>query len=115
LAAIVAIWTIDGLVQGLGGASPLFAAMDLVKQAATGQGLCTAQELATVDRLGGIFGPCNLKLGPVLASLSPFALYALGQRFGSAGWGIAAAVIGMVIVLAGSRASWLTYALVLVF
>src|SRR5690606_21209604 len=74
LAAIVAIWTIDGLVQGLGGASPLFAAMDLVKQAATGQGLCTAQELATVDRLGGIFGPCNLKLGPVLASLSPFAL-----------------------------------------
>ena len=71
--------------------------------------------MALVDRLGGIFGPCNLKLGPVLASLSPFALYAVGQRFGSTGWGIAAAVIGLVVVLAGSRASWLTFALVLVF
>ena len=115
LAVIVAIWTVDGLVQALGGASPLFSAMDAVKHAATGRSLCTAEELAAVDRLGGVFGPCNLKLGPVLASLSPFALYALGRRFGSAGWGIAAAVIGLVVLLAGSRASWLVFALVLLF
>ena len=115
LAVIVAIWTVDGLVQALGGASPLFSAMDAVKHAATGRSLCSAEELAAVDRLGGVFGPCNLKLGPVLASLSPFALYALGRRFGSAGWGIAAAVVGLVVLLAGSRASWLTYALVLLF
>ena len=115
LAVIVAIWTVDGLVQALGGASPLFSAMDAVKHAATGRSLCSAEELAAVDRLGGVFGPCNLKLGPVLASLSPFALYALGRRFGSAGWGIAAAVIGLVVLLAGSRASWLVFALVLLF
>ena len=51
----------------------------------------------------------------MLASLSPFALYAIGRRFGSAGWGIAAAVTGLVVLLAGSRASWLAYALVLLF
>jgi len=50
----------------------------------------------------------------VLASLSPFALYAAGRRFGAPGWMIAAAAVGMVVVLAGSRASWITYALVLV-
>ena len=115
LAVIVAIWTVDGLVQALVGTSPLFWGMDAIKQAATGRSLCTAEELAAVDRLGGVFGPCNFKLGPVLASLSPFALYVLGRRFGSAGWGIAAAIIGLVVVLAGSRASWITYALVLLF
>ena len=113
LAVIVAVWTVDALVQALGGASPLFSGMDAVKQAISGHRLCTAEDMAAIDRLGGIFGPCNLKLGPVLASLSPFALYALGRRFGSAGWGIAAAVLGLVILLAGSRASWLTFALVL--
>ncbi|HET8819215.1 MAG TPA: O-antigen ligase family protein [Xanthomonadaceae bacterium] len=115
LAVIVAVWTVDALVQALGGASPLFSGMDAVKLAFSGRHLCTAEEMAAVDRLGGIFGPCNLKLGPVLASLSPFALYALGRRFGSAGWGIAAALIGLVVLLAGSRASWLTFALVLLF
>jgi len=115
LAIIVAIWTIDGVMQALGSASPLFSAMDGIKQAFSGRSLCTPEEMAAVDRLGGVFGPCNLKLGPVLASLSPFALYALGRRFGSAGWGIAAALIGLVIVLAGSRAAWLAYALVLLF
>ena len=44
-----------------------------------------------MDRLSGILGPCNLKLGQVLASLSPFALYAAGRRFATAGWVLAAA------------------------
>ena len=113
LAVIVAVWTLDGLVQGLGGASPLFSGMDLAKHAMSGRGLCTAEEMAMVDRLGGVFGPCNLKLGPVLASLSPFVLYAVGRRFGGTGWGIAAAVVGLVVLLAGSRASWVTFSLVL--
>ena len=115
LAIIVSVWAIDGLVQALGGASPLFSGMDAVKRAFSDHGMCSAAEMAMVDRLGGVFGPCNLKLGPVLASLSPFPLYALGRRFGGAGWGIGAAVIGLVIVLAGSRASWLTYGLVMLF
>ena len=116
LAIIVAIWTVDALAQALlGGVGPLFSGMDGLKQLISGRSLCTAAEMAAVDRLGGVFGPCNLKLGPVLASLSPFALYAVGRRFGSAGWGIAAAVIGLVILLAGSRASWVAFALVLLF
>ena len=115
LAVIVAVWTIDGLAQALGGASPLFSGMDAVKHAVSDRGMCSAEEMATVDRLGGVFGPCNLKLGPVIASLSPFVLYALGRRFGSAGWGIAAAVTGLVVLLAGSRASWLVFGLVLLF
>jgi len=61
-----------------------------------------------------VLGPCNLKLGVVLASLSPFALYAAGRRLGAAGWMVAAAALGVVVVFAGSRASWITYALVLV-
>ena len=115
LAIIIAVWAVDGLVQALAGGSPLFAGMDAVKQAFSDHGMCSAEEMAMVDRLGGVFGPCNLKLGLVLASLSPFVLYALGRRFGSAGWGIAAAGIGLVVLLAGSRASWLTFGLVLLF
>src|SRR5690606_35182412 len=64
---------------------------------------------------GGVLGPCNLKLGVVLASLAPFLLYPAARRFGTPGWIIAAALVGTVIVFAGSRASWITYALVLVF
>src|SRR5690606_39891898 len=56
-----------------------------------------------------------VKLGIVLASLSPFVLYVAGRRFGGIGWVVAAALVGIVILLGGARASWLTYALVLVF
>ncbi|MBB1061694.1 O-antigen ligase family protein [Marilutibacter spongiae] len=113
LAVIVFAWTIDALAQAALGTSPLFAGIDAVKHAISGHGMCSADEVAGVDRLSGVLGPCNLKLGLVLASLSPFALYAAGRRFGTAGWLVASAAIGVVIVLAGSRASWLTYGLVL--
>lgn len=117
LAAILAAWTADALLQALSGGveSPLFRAIDAAKQAISGHGMCTATELAVVDRLGGVLGPCNLKLGQVIASFSPFLLYAAGRRFGLAGWLAATALAGIVVVLAGSRASWITFALVLVF
>ncbi|MCF7223263.1 O-antigen ligase family protein [Marilutibacter chinensis] len=115
LAVIVGIWTVDALIQAATGTSPLFAGIDGLKQAISGRGMCTPEEVAGADRLSGVLGPCNLKLGLVLASLSPFALYAAGRRFGSAGWLLASAAIGVVIVLAGSRASWITYGLVLLF
>ena len=35
------------------------------------------------------------------------------MRLGSGGWLIAAAAMGIVILLAGARAAWITYALVL--
>lgn len=113
LAIIVGAWTVDALVQAVAGTSPMFAALDAAKTAISGHGYCTADEVAALDRLSGAFGPCNLKLGVVLASLSPFALVAAAQRFGRIGWLVAAGAVGVAILLAGSRASWITYGLVL--
>jgi O-antigen ligase len=110
---IVAIWTIDALVQAVSGTSPLFAGMDAIKHAASGHGMCTLAEARQADRLSGVLGPCNLKLGVVLASLAPFALYAAARRFGAVGWLFVAAGLGLVVLLAGARAAWLTFGLVL--
>jgi O-antigen ligase len=114
LAVIVGVWTLDALLQAITGTSPLFFGIDAIKQAISGHPMCTAEETAAADRLSGVLGPCNLKLGQVLASLSPFVLYAAGRRFRALGWLLAAAAIGVVMLLAGSRASWITFALVLV-
>ncbi|MEI2456682.1 O-antigen ligase [Lysobacter firmicutimachus] len=113
LAIILSVWTVDALIQWVAGTSPLFFGIDALKQAISGHGMCSAAETAAADRLSGVLGPCNLKLGQVIASFSPFVLYAAGRRFGSAGWLLAAAAVGVVVVLAGSRASWITYGLVL--
>jgi len=115
LAVITALWTVDALLQTLSGTSPLFWGLDALKQLIENKPMCTPDEIAALDRLSGVLGPCNLKLGIVLASLSPFLLYAAGRRFGSAGWIVAAALVGIVVLLGGARASWVTYALVLVF
>jgi O-antigen ligase len=113
LAVIVGVWTLDALVEAATDTSPLFWAIDHAKRAISGHGMCTAAELAAADRLSGVLGPCNLKLGIVLASLSPFALDAAGSRYGRTGWAVAAMLVGLVVLLAGSRAAWLTYGLVL--
>ncbi|RNF81940.1 O-antigen ligase family protein [Montanilutibacter psychrotolerans] len=113
LALILAVWTLDALIQAIAGTSPLFFGIDTIKLAISGHGMCTVAEAAAADRLSGVLGPCNLKLGLVIASLSPFALYSAGRRFGAIGWLVAAAALGVVILLAGSRASWITYGLVL--
>jgi len=115
LAVIFAIWTLDALLQAASGTSPLFWGIDQLKQLISGRSMCPAQATAVVDRLSGILGPCNLKLGVVLASMAPFVLFAAGRRFGMAGWLVAAAAVGIAVLLAGARAAWLTYALVLVF
>jgi len=115
LAVITGLWTVDALAQAIVGSSPLFWSMDQLKWAVSGHGLCSPQEMAAADRLSGVLGPCNLKFGQVLASLSPFLLFAASRRAGILGWSLVAAAVGVVLVLAGSRAAWLTYALVLVF
>lgn len=115
LAVILAVWTVDALMEAATGTSPLFALIDQAKHAISGHGMCTAAEVAALDRLSGILGPCNLKLGIILASLSPFALDAAQRRFGPLGWVLAAIAIGLVVLLAGSRASWLTFSLVLLW
>ncbi|GAB3350370.1 O-antigen ligase [Lysobacter tyrosinilyticus] len=113
LAIIVGVWTLDALLQAITGTSPLFFGIDAIKQVISHHSMCTAEQVAAADRLSGVLGPCNLKLGQVLASLSPFALYAAGRRFHTLGWLVAAGAVGVVMLLAGSRASWITYGLVL--
>ncbi len=94
LAIIVTFWLVDALVQ-----------------AATGWSLGGP---ATADRLSGVFGADNLKLGLVVASLSPFPLTVAARRFGLLGWSLLALMLVVVVLLAGARASWLTLCLVLV-
>lgn len=113
MAVIVGAWTLDALAQAISGTSPMFALMDMANVALRGKPLCDANDYLLLDRLGGALGPCNLKLGVVLASLSPFLLVAAAQRFGRLGWLASAALVGVVVLLAGSRASWITYGLVL--
>ena len=93
------------------GVIALFWALDAAFQSVTGWSLGGAN---SSDRLSGIFGAGNLKLGLVLATLSPFALEAAVEKFHAPGWIFTAIIFGVVILLAGSRASWLVYALVLI-
>ncbi len=115
LGVIMGIWTLDALAQAVFGTSPLFWGIDQVKHLISDHGMCLASEAAQVDRLSGVLGPCNLKLGLVLASLSPFVLYLAGKRFGNIGWVVAAIAMGTVVLMGGARAAWLTFALVLLF
>ncbi|AFC84971.1 O-antigen ligase family protein [Frateuria aurantia] len=67
---------------------------------------------AEADRITGIFGAGNLKLGPVLAALAPFVLW-LGQRV----WGWRGMLAGWLlvagpVVLSGARSAWIVLALV---
>ena len=90
---VVALWALDAWVQTLTGYS--------------------LGGHAQAQRISGIFGADNLKLGPVLASLSPFVLWAAKRRFGRAGL-IAAMIFLLVpILLAGARAAWITYGVAL--
>lgn len=113
LGIIVFIWCVDALIQAIAGQSPGYKILDTLKQLIEHKPLCTDAEIAAADRISGVLGPCNLKLGIVLASLSPFALHLAYSRARVPGWFVAAALIGVTILLAGSRASWLTYGLVL--
>ncbi|HZH43852.1 MAG TPA: O-antigen ligase family protein [Lysobacter sp.] len=113
LAVIASVWTADALLQALVGHSPMFAALEQLKLSISGRPLCTPEQVQDASRLSGVLGPCNLKLGQVLASLSPFVLYLGARRLGAGGWLLAAAAVGVVVVLTGTRAAWLTYAVAL--
>ena len=91
-AAVVVLWLLDAWVQIL-----------------TGWSLAGAE---TADRLSGIFGAGNLKLGPVLAVLSPFVFAAARRHWGWRGLALAFVFQLMPILFAGSRAAWIMYALV---
>ena len=92
IAAIVMLWLIDAWVQAL-----------------TGYGIAGAAEK---ERLSGIFGAGNLKLGPALAVLSPFVLVEAREIWVRRGLVIAFVFLLGPILLSGERAAWLIYALV---
>lgn len=93
VALIAALWALDAWVQAFTGFS--------------------LGGRAEAERVSGIFGAGNLKLGPVLASLSPFVLWAARRRWGHPGCALAMLFLLGPILLAGARAAWLTYGLVL--
>lgn len=100
IAAIVLLWTMDGLLQATTGWSL--------------GGVASVHGAATTDRISGIFGK-HMRLGQVLASMAAFPLGIAVRRAGALGWLCIAMLMGAVILFAGSRAAWLTFALVLVF
>jgi O-antigen ligase len=99
----------DALCLAVGAVAALWA-LDAWVQALTGYSLGGHAE---AQRISGIFGADNLKLGPVLASLAPFVLWSARRRVGRPGLIAAMAFLLGPILLAGSRAAWITYGLVL--
>jgi O-antigen ligase len=91
VAVVLAVWVADAWLQAL-----------------TGWSLGGP---AQAERISGIFGADNLKLGPTLAVLAPFALWAASERWGRAGLALASLVLLGPVLLAGSRAGWLCYGL----
>ncbi len=92
VAVVVALWCVDAWVQAL-----------------TGWSLGGPAE---AERISGIFGADNLKLGPSVAVLSPFVLWAADRRWGWRGLLLAFALVLGPVLLAGSRAGWVCLALV---
>jgi O-antigen ligase len=91
-AIVVALWTLDALVQ-----------------TATGWSLAGRLE---EDRISGVFGDENLKLGPALAVLSPVLLIDAVERYGRRAAVVAWLATLVAILLAGSRAGWVSFAVV---
>jgi len=89
---LVALWALDAWVQIL-----------------TGYSLGGPAEAL---RISGIFGAEDLKLGPVLAVLSPFVLWSARTHFGRVAAVVALLFLLGPILLAGERSAWLMYALV---
>ncbi|MEP6896963.1 MAG: O-antigen ligase family protein [Rhodanobacter sp.] len=92
VALVLALWTADAWVQALTGWS--------------------LGGHADPERISGIFGADNLKLGPTLAVLSPFALWAARRYAGMRGLLLAFVLLLGPVLLAGSRSAWLCYGLV---
>ena len=110
LAVIALVWTLDALLEPLLGASPLYRLLDAGKQAISGQSFCEAVDWQVTGRYNGVFSKCNPKLGQILAVLAPFALLLAGRRRWP--WLATAVLVGLAVLLAGSRAAWISYALV---
>jgi O-antigen ligase len=92
IGAIVALWALDAWVQILTGFS--------------------IGGHAEAQRISGVFGAGDLKLGLVLAVLSPFVAWSARMHSGRPGLVFALLFLLGPILLAGERAAWLMYVLV---
>jgi O-antigen ligase len=86
---LLAVWWLDALVQAL-----------------SGVGLRGA---SAPDRLSGIFGADNLKLGPTLVALAPVGVAAAALHSRKSAM-IAALLLLPVLLLSGARAAWISAA-----
>ncbi|MEM9304977.1 MAG: O-antigen ligase family protein [Pseudomonadota bacterium] len=85
-------------------------AADALFQAATGVNLAGMPR--SEERLNGIFGPTNIKLGHMLAVLAPFALYVAARGGRSWRTGATWLLLAVAILLIGTRAAWIMFAVV---
>ncbi len=94
IGGIVALWALDAWAQILTGFS--------------------LGGHAEAQRISGVFGAGDLKLGLVLAVLSPFVAWSARMHSGRTGLVFALLFLLGPILLAGERAAWLMYALVVI-
>ncbi|MBE1160372.1 O-antigen ligase family protein [Dyella acidiphila] len=92
MAVLIACWVLDAWMQMLTGWS--------------------LRGHAEAERISGLFGADDPKLGPTLAVLSPFALWAARARWQRRGLIVALLLLLGPIMLSGSRAAWLCFGLV---
>lgn len=110
IGVIALAWAVDAIAGALLGGSPVRMAFDALGAAAGLGGDCDPAAAACP---GGLFERPDM-LGLVLASLAPFALHVGARRAGTPGWLLVAVLLLVAVVLSGSRASWISYGLVLV-
>ncbi|GAB2581405.1 O-antigen ligase family protein [Dyella jejuensis] len=92
LAIVIAVWVLDAWMQMLTGWS--------------------LRGHAEAERISGLFGADDPKLGPTLAMLSPFVLWAARQRWNTRGLVVALLLLLGPVMLSGSRAAWICFGLV---
>jgi O-antigen ligase len=92
VAVVIAFWVLDAWMQMLTGWS--------------------LRGHADAERISGLFGADDPKLGPTLAVLSPFALWAARGRWGLRGLIVAFVLLLGPMMLSGSRSAWIAFGLV---
>jgi O-antigen ligase len=92
ISVLIAFWVLDAWMQMLTGWS--------------------LRGHAEPERISGIFGADDPKLGPTLAVLSPFALWTARELWQRRGLLIALLLLLGPVILSGSRAAWICFGLV---
>lgn len=84
----------------------LFWVADALAQSLFGVGFGGALE---GDRVSGIFGDANLKLGPVLAVLAPILVLVALDRYGRRAALVVWTLVAIAVLLAGARGGWISF------